>query len=123
MAFLHCHNCDWEQDDFWEWRIKWTELHKWRYRPFGYNPLSLILEDIAENIWPRRQHYDQWFADEVGWKTNRPHSWFVMMWGIKKHFKRLFTQTWWTERAFKKDYNAGVAKCPNCGKADEFDID
>jgi hypothetical protein len=26
MAFLHCHNCDWSQDDFWE--------------PNGYNPLA-----------------------------------------------------------------------------------
>lgn len=28
MAFLHCHNCDWSQDDFWE--------------PNGYNPLENV---------------------------------------------------------------------------------
>lgn len=37
MAFLHCHECDWEQDDFWS--------------PNGYNPLeaermALLREDL-----------------------------------------------------------------------------
>ena len=38
MAYLHCHACGWEQDDFWEW--KWWD--GWQ-RPFGYNPLSLMM--------------------------------------------------------------------------------
>ena len=45
--YLHCHNCGWSQDDFWEWKIDWKNIFKWQRRPFGYNPLSLFLQDIV----------------------------------------------------------------------------
>ncbi len=120
MAYLHCHSCHWSQDDFWEWRIKWAKLLNWKYRPFGYNPLSLVLEDIASYYKPRYIDFEQWFADENGFKSRNIFSWHIMLWSIKNHIKRLFTQTWWTYKSWRKDKDKAV--CPNCGEVD-FDID
>jgi hypothetical protein len=123
MAYLHCHKCHWSQDDFWEWRVKWKHLHKWGYRPFGYNPLSLILEDIAGNIYPRYWDFDQWWADEMEWPSKRRHSWLLLCGNIKRHLKNLFTQKWWTYNGYLKDIKLGKAKCPHCGSAEDLDID
>ena len=50
MAYLHCHSCEWGQDDFWRWKWTWRF---WKFRPFGYNPISLMIEDIRGNLRPR----------------------------------------------------------------------
>jgi len=123
MAYLHCHNCNWEQDDFWNWTIKWNKLHKWNSRPFGYNPLSLILEDFACYWKPRRIKFDKYTAIEMGFKTNNIHSWSMLRHGLKIHFNRLFTQKWRTWEAWKKDKDSGVAECPGCRSKKDFDID
>lgn len=123
MAYLHCHSCDWSQDDFWDW--EWSGLKrfwKWRSRPFGYNPFSLMLEDIAEYWKPRIMIFDRCFAQELGFKSCRIFSWRFMIWQLRLHFERIFTQKWWTHKSFRKDYDAGKAVCPGCGKVD-FDID
>jgi hypothetical protein len=122
--YLHCHNCHWSQDDFWSWdwsgfKIFW----KWSRRPFGYNPLSLILEDIAEYWIPRKITFDRWWADENGFKSHVIHSWRLMLWSMSKHFKRLFTQKWWTYKRWKKQYDSKKAVCPNCGSGKHWDVD
>ena len=122
MAYLHCHNCDWGQDDFWDWKVEWSRLHKWSYRPFGYNPLSLVLEDIAEYVRPRYVGLDSFHAEEMGW-PNPIFSWRLLRWNLSRHVKQLFTQTWWTYEGFIKDNKAGTAKCPGCGSSTHFDID
>lgn len=110
MSYLHCHtpDCKWSQDDFWDWKFTF-KFWKWKSRPFGYNPLSLIIEDISEYSYPR-------FISDG---KNKEFSWFIMLSQIKRHAKRIFTQKWWTYNSFKKDVDA---KCPRCGKID-FDID
>lgn len=125
MSYLHCHNCGWSQDDFWDFKIKWSKLFCWRSRPFGYNPLSLILEDFAEYWKPRYVGFDFYAAKEMGVKLkkgNKIHSWTLLRYNLKRHIKRLFTQKWWTEKSFKKDYYNRVALCPECS-ANDFDID
>lgn len=117
MAYLHCHSCDWEQDDFWSWEWTWKF---WKFRAFGYNPISLMIEDVAENIKPRYIEFDRCFAIELGSKSNRIFSWRVMVWGLKRHVWRLFNQKWWTWESWQKDRDKAV--CPKCGKRD-FDID
>lgn len=127
MSYLHCHKCHWSQDDFWNFKIYWKRLFKWTSRPFGYNPLSLVLEDIAEWWKPRYIGFDHYAAKEMGIKLskkgNAVHSWVLLRYDLKKHIKRLFIQKWWTEESFKKDYYQGKAKCPNCGSSKHFDID
>jgi len=64
--YLHCHSCNWSQDDFWEW--KWKGLlsfWKFKSRPFGYNPFSLLLQHIAvyfeiKRIIKRIKHMRWW---------------------------------------------------------------
>lgn len=126
MSYLHCHKCHWGQDDFWDFKIKWNKLHKWNYRPFGYNPLSLIMEDFAEWWKPRYIGFDKYAAKDYGFTLNKEgkiHTWTLLCHDLKKHFKRLFTQKWWTYESFKKDYDMGKAKCPKCGSSEDFDID
>ena len=110
MSYLHCHTkgCGWSQDDFWNWKFT-LKFWKWNSRPFGYNPLSLIIEDVKMFSYPRF----------IKCENKKQFSWFVMLSLIKRHIKRLFTQKWWTYESFKRDVKA---VCPKCGKKC-FDID
>lgn len=61
MAYLHCHSCDWGQDDFWSlrFRFRWKKFSKswWKLGlDFGYNPISKIINDIKW-LWRPR-----WFS-------------------------------------------------------------
>ena len=120
MAYLHCHSCDWSQDDFWDWRWTWRF---WKFRPFGYNPISLMIDDIRDYIKPRYIEFDSSFAREHGFKSSKIHSWSMLLLEWKRHFKRIFNQKWWTYNSWKKDKDRpfGVV-CPAC-KDDNFDID
>ncbi len=81
MAYLHCHtkNCGWSQDDFWDYRFTakaWKQFFtfQWQRRPFGYNPFSILLEDIATYIKPGKINMDSYWAKEHGFKSNDVHS-------------------------------------------------
>lgn len=124
MSYLHCHKCHWSQDDFWNW--DWSGLKhfwKWSRRPFGYNPFSLILEDIAEYWKPRNITFDHWWAEENGFKSPVIFSWRLMVWSIVNHFRRIFNQKWWTYKLWKKAYDSKKAFCPRCGSSEDWDID
>lgn len=107
MSQIHCHNCDWSQDDFWAW--KWS-LKFWKFRAFGYNPISLIIDDIRTFGYPCYIYLD----------AGKKHSWGVLLKEIKRHTKRLFTQKWWTCKSWNKDDNKWI--CPKCKKK-SLDID
>lgn len=127
MSYLHCHTkyCGWSQDDFWsfDWKglYKVFKVWRWSSRPFGYNPISLILEDIASYIKPRFIEWDSMYAKEKGY-SQKEFSWKIMVRSIKNHFLRIFKQKWWTFKSFQKEYDKEVAKCPKCGLMN-FDID
>lgn len=123
MAYLHCHKCGWSQDDFWYWDVHWKKIFKWKSRPFGYNPISLVLEDIAHNWKPRYIEFDSLFAKENKWKSNIVHSWFLMFWLIKGHIKRIRKQKWWTYNSWKKARASHKDVCPKCGGNSHWDID
>lgn len=121
MAYLHCHSCDWSQDDFWSWN--WSgvkKFWKWSYRPFGYNPFSLLLEDIAFYAKPKIVKMDSWWAEENGFKTANIHSWRMLVRSVKLRFKGIANMKWWTWESWKKSKDN--ATCPGCG-AQNFDID
>lgn len=120
MAYLHCHSCDWSQDDFWDFKIRWNKLHKWSSRPFGYNPLSLLLEDFSWLFKPRIIKFDTHFAEDNGFKSNDIHSWAILLLHIKRRFRSLFTQKWRTYKSWMKVKDTAV--CPKCGERN-FDID
>jgi hypothetical protein len=123
MAYLHCHTkgCNWSQDDFWDW--KWEGVFRfwrWKHRPFGYNPFSLILEDITEYWFPRFVEFDLYAAKEMGFKTKRIHSWRMLIYNVRRHFRRFFITKWKTWEGWKKARDTAV--CPKCGRRN-FDID
>jgi hypothetical protein len=131
MAYLHCHNCGWSQDDFWEYRFDkkaWKEFFtfKWQKRPFGYNPHSILLEDIAEYIKPRFIIMDSHWAKENSLKSNRVHSWWFIKEGFKR-FKRVRKNMLYkTQEHLSIDWDLNsLDPCPKCGNIDKkyFDID
>lgn len=112
MSYLHCHTkgCNWSQDDWWDW--KWS-LKIWKFRCFGYNPISLILDNIRYYGKPRIINTDN------GKGCYSVFSWVLMFKDIRRQFSKFYYQKWWTYKAFKKDIGA---VCPKCGLID-FDID
>lgn len=123
MAYLHCHSCDWSQDDFWTWKWKgFLKFWKFSSRPFGYNPLSLFLEDVATYYKPRYIIMDSYWAKENGFNSNRIHSWIFILRSMKNNIKRMIQQEWWTHETWYRKHAKGEAICPKCG-ADNFDVD
>jgi hypothetical protein len=111
MAYLHCHSCDWTQDDF------WTKT---------YNPLTKIWSDIKWLAKPRMIEFDQWAL--IDYRRYFPliiinqsiFSWNWFFVELAKEFHVLRNMKWFTWESWKKDKD--IAVCPNCGKRD-FDID
>jgi len=139
MAYVHCHACNWQQDDFWDFGIRISRFGGY-YNFFRlgfvsrkslpifsigwkYNPFSLFLSYVFgstmidwKGYWrPRRVEMDKWYTDEMGWKTNRPHSWFLIWYHFTRMIKRFRTQHWWTYETWKKDPQRW--RCPKCGAA------
>ena len=115
MAYLHCHSCDWSQDDFWSRR---------------YNPLTKAWRDIKWLWMPRFITFDMWLINDLQKytrvpliKINRNHifSWNWWLLEIVKEWKLFREQKWWTWESWEKE-NKDKAICPNCGKKD-FDMD
>ncbi len=126
MAYLHCHtkDCHWGQDDFWNYNWTWKAFKhfitfKWQKRSFGYNPLSILLEDIASNIKPRKINMDSYWAKENGLKSNEVHSWWFLRKGFGRYRnvkKGMLFKTWDEFQANK------TTPCPYCCKVN-WDID
>jgi hypothetical protein len=128
MAYLHCHSCDWSQDDYWDFRLtrKYGYLNiKWLGIGWGYNPISCFLSELFGKhgyLRPRRIKFDSYAAKEYGWKRSNPHSWFLLMYEFKRMLRKFKDMRWKTHEAFRKDSDADKAKCPHCG-AVNFDVD
>lgn len=121
MSYLHCHNCEFSQDDFWDFRFaKYAYWHHWRYNPF-----SLFLSYFGTYWRPRRTKFDRWIAKENGWSRSDPHSWYLIWHEFKRMIRKFIYQKYWTakswQRAIKKNGEKWPA-CPKCGK-NELDID
>jgi hypothetical protein len=89
MAYIHCHNCNWQQDDFWS--------------VGGYNPIRFFLtQDVPWLIRPRIITFDKWVAKKNGWSNHRRFSWWVLWWEFKRMCLKFRRQYWWTWGAYKK---------------------
>lgn len=123
MAYLHCHNCGWSQDDFWDFQIRWKRIFKWNSRPFGYNPLSIFLEDVSMYWKPRYIKMDSYWCKEQGLSSNKVHSWWMLKYEMKRNIRRIHKMKYLTYESFKKAKKNGSVICPKCGCKNEFDID
>jgi|GEM_PF-2423237 len=116
MAYLHCHSCNWSQDDFWDFSFYKTKKGiRW-----SYNPFSVFIDYIERNIKPRRIKFQDSVKEDYGWKRTDPHSWFLIYYEFKRMIRKFKHQKWWTYEDWKKD--KATAVCPNCGDRN-FDID
>lgn len=90
MAYIHCHNCDYSQDDFWSWR---------------YNPIRRLLGEIRWLWIPRmivieyRVFSWVWLARCLRWRLTAP-----------------FRQRWWTYASWKRAIAKNGGRWPACPK-------
>ena len=113
MAYLHCHSCDWSQDDFWSMD--------------GYNPFREdTIKDLKENLFKEYLYYDEWWIKELGIPYTRTKK------GAKVKSQHVVGKI--LENKAKSIFNMDVKtneewvkvrlkwKCPECG-SDDWDID
>ena len=117
MAYLHCHNCGWEQDDFWE---------KDAYTPFRHD-LVEYLEDI---LFTDRAYDDEFVFVEMGFPEEQihhdDHGWWVKGtdWVARKleqKARSIRNMAVRTNAEWEKVRD--VFTCPECGTRDELCID
>jgi len=104
MAFIHCHNCDWQQDDF--------------YSPDGYNPAKYLSSWNNTLFNPKIDELfsnDSQFIRENGKLTKRE----VLAREYEKFANRIRKMKWITWDDYKKDPDK---VCPKC-KSNNLDID
>ncbi len=95
MAYVHCHGCGWQQDDFWSWK--------------GYNPLRWFFKyDVPTYIRPQMVDFASPQRHIFSWKVLGLRFW--------KWCNRIYTQQWWTYESWQKAKKEGNGGCPKCGK-------
>lgn len=102
MAYLHCHSCGWQQDDFWN---------------KTYNPIRYLL-NWEDNLLTKNLD-EQWTDDrniikETGCKTWRE----IIVKNIEDAAQSVREILFRTQ----DDFNNKDVKCPNCGDIN-WDID
>ena len=105
MAYLHCHSCDWEQDDF--------------YSVDGYNPADYLkswMEMLCSEGVDDQFSNDSEFLKENGPISKRE----VIAREFEKFAIRIRNMNWVTYELWEK--NKKEAVCPKCGESN-FDID
>jgi len=119
MAYLHCHSCDWSQDDFWSKRYnpltKLRDDFKWLWRPQMWGMDEFIVSDLT-----RLTHVPVWRFRSPSGVGLQVFSWNWLILEIVKEIIIFRRQRWWTHAAWKRDQDTAV--CPKCGDWN-FDID
>ena len=118
MAYLHCHSCDWSQDDFYSKSYSlWTKMladAKWLWKPRFFTLDTYIIKDLIEYTGVK-----VWTKETVKGQT-KVFSWNWWMLEIVKDIKNYHNTKWKTWEAWKKAKDTAV--CPQCGDTN-FDID
>jgi hypothetical protein len=106
MSYVHCHNCDWSQDDFY---------HE------GYNPAKYLMSWNDFLFGKRHDRIDKQFSDDSNFvKENGPITAREVLARQYEEFAgRIRTMRWITHEDFINDPNK---VCPKC-KSDDLDID
>lgn len=103
MAFVHCHSCDFSQDDFWS---------------KSYNPIRILLH------WEKRllqDNLDEPFTDDGGFIKEHGNISLreFLAKNLENHAQRIRDMKWRTTEEFKKSNPKWI--CPNCGNP--LDVD
>ena len=113
MAYLHCHNCDWSQDDFWSkdgWNPEESLKSDWEYafRDKIYMEHNFFEESGLED----KMHKDEsgaWIRgqDLLAWELRRKAN----------HVENMAVRTYEEWKQIKNNF-----VCPECGSKN-LDID
>lgn len=122
MAFLHCHNCPWSQDDFWHLpKEKGGDGHG--YMPMGragFEELIAKLEAAIRDPSKRMvDGYDRDFFEENFGTGKEVDVRAFVAWQLERWARRIRGMVWMTYDDFEKDNDK---RCPKCGSRD-LDID
>jgi hypothetical protein len=115
MSYLHCHNCNWSQDDFWE-------------PSPGYNPFRKdLINDLEKSLFEDKIEFDKGFIERY---PNAPYwtkdgkfyisgtEYVAMTLERKaKQIRNMSIRTWNEWKQVKDTW-----KCPKCGQR-KSDID
>ena len=115
MAYLHCHNCPWSQDDFYQF-IRYDKYRK-RFR-LSYSPIKRIFSSFRCWGYPKYIEMDSWWAKENGFR-NPIFTWRILFNDLIRIWRSAAKMKWWTYKSFKKEKNKA---CPKCGSK-KLDID
>lgn len=122
MAYVHCHNCNWSQDDFWDFGIRrYGYWGRW-----GYNPISLFLSyATGQNgyLRPRWMSVPADYARERGLRRNRQHSWTCLARHFRRLLRRFWQQRWYTYAHWKGAVTVNGGRWPRCPKCGQRDLD
>ena len=110
MAFLHCHSCDFSQDDF------WTET---------YNPITFLeknfTKELLEADLDEEMKIDKYFLQEAGYdpekKITRRE---LLAHELERHAETIRGMKYRTNEEFKEKNPNWI--CPECGER-SLDID
>ena len=113
MAYLHCHQCHWEQDDFWSFKIYRNAYGKLRW---SYNPIQTFFNYIKTfKLWiPRMIEREKGGAKNNDFCRYKTFSWFMFFeffWTMVRNF---WNMEYWTYEAWIKEYRKGWGRCPKC---------
>lgn len=117
MAFVHCHNCDWGQDDFWS-------AGKGGWLPFGTGSVEHLVDELKKSLEkPPKDRFivmDKWIAEERYGVSGRevPILTYLAV-ELELKAKVIRGMHWMTEKDFENDPDK---KCPKCGSKN-LDID
>lgn len=118
MAYLHCHNCDWEQDDFWDLEY--------------YNPIRCLRDEEQDLVFGSLEAP---MDMDIGWKnecidaglldeSKRTATYLtkreVVIFHFRQAISRIEGMKYRTMEEYKKLNPERV--CPKCGKQ-ALDID
>ena len=117
MSYLHCHNCYWEQDDFWS-EDGWNPFYK-----TNIDDLRNILreglkgEKIKLDMYiAKDMNMDYEVVDGVAYIDFKD----MLVWELDRMKNNILNMTWYTEAEFRGDPNP---VCPQCGSSEDWSID
>jgi len=95
MAYIHCHSCDWSQDDFWDFKIHkygWYDGYNlFKKYGWGYNPIKMLIDDFKHWGFPRWISFDSE--------------------GAKKYRHKIKKRNWGAEQKARNEEGRAIQAC------------
>lgn len=113
MAYAHCHNCGWQQDDWWSNSYKPIDTQ--RLEEFN-NKLLDAAEDPSKRM--SSKHDSVWLEERFGVK-NEVDIRALVATELERIAAKIRTMHFWSE----EEYINMQLPCPRCGSTEHMDVD